>query len=51
MNWWKNKQNTVYNGILFANKKERNADTWYNVDEPKKNNVLSYVQCPEKANM
>ena len=50
--WWVNKQNAVYpyNGILFANKKERNTDIWYNVYEPK-NNVLSYVQCPEKANL
>jgi hypothetical protein len=26
----------IYNGILFSCKKENNADTCYNIDEPRK---------------
>ena len=36
INWWMNKQNMVYpyNEILSGNKKERNIDRYYNIDEP-----------------
>ena len=41
INWWMNKQNIVYphNGLFFDNKKEWNADTCYNLDEPWKHYV------------
>lgn len=55
---------STYNGVLFSHKKEWNTDTYYNLDEPRKQYAMwkksktkghilydsIYIQNPEQTN-